>query len=69
MWQVTNTSRFFPAAAFFTLGPILVTKDVPKGYQDKYAAEADTWLKNQADGQAPSPDACLVQLPIAGGKG
>ncbi|KAJ9607111.1 hypothetical protein H2200_008183 [Cladophialophora chaetospira] len=54
--------------AFFTVGPILVTTDVPKVYDPNQKLTADSWITHMADPKA-SPDACKVKLPIAGGKG
>jgi hypothetical protein len=57
-------------AAFFALGPILVTRDVPKRYNDKEILQADSWLATQsADDPTTKAEACPINLPIAGGKG
>jgi hypothetical protein len=57
-------------AAFFTLGPLLVTKDVPKVYDSIAVLQADSWLKTQnQDDPTKKQAAYSINLPIAGGKG
>ncbi len=56
------------SAAFFTLGPLLITKDVPKLYDSKNPLEPDSWLKTQNQATTTTA-AALINLPVAGGKG
>jgi hypothetical protein len=55
-------------AAFFTMGPLLITKDVPKLWDDKHPLKPDTWLSMQEE-QAATETVPPIKLPIAGGKG
>ncbi|CZR52728.1 uncharacterized protein PAC_02605 [Phialocephala subalpina] len=59
--------------AFFTLGPLLITKDVPKEYNSAAPLQADSWIKDQDSNAVTDPtkkeDAFPIKLPIAGGKG
>ena len=49
---------------------MLVTKDVPKVYNDKAPLEADSWLETQnTDDPTKKEEAYPIKLPIAGGKG
>ncbi|KAH8654011.1 hypothetical protein BGZ60DRAFT_496363 [Tricladium varicosporioides] len=59
--------------AFFTLGPLLLTKDVPKEYDASNPVKADSWIKDQNSNTvtdaSKKEDAFSIKLPIAGGKG
>ncbi|KAI9857978.1 MAG: hypothetical protein M1813_007948 [Trichoglossum hirsutum] len=67
-WTLSDAMKNM--TAFFTLGPILTTKDVPKHYDSSPAAvlRPDSWL-HASDNPTASPDAYPIKLPIAGGKG
>jgi hypothetical protein len=54
--------------AFFTMGPLLVTKDVRKVYDGTHPLKPDSWLAQQNHEKATT-DAVGVKFPIAGGKG
>ncbi|KAK0117084.1 hypothetical protein ONS96_012922 [Cadophora gregata f. sp. sojae] len=55
---------------FFVLGPLLVTKDVPKFYDTSRPLRADSWLTMQeAFDPMATEEAFPIKLPIAGGKG
>lgn len=68
--KVSNEYQLISAhlAAFFTVGPILITKDVPKIYDVQSPLHPDSWLTSQKESQASSAQP-VVKLPIAGGKG
>jgi len=55
-------------AAFFTVGPVLLTRDVPKVYNSKAVLKADSWMATQNNPIA-NPDEYAIKLPISGGKG
>lgn len=56
------------AAAFFTVGPLLLTVDVPKLYDKKHPLTASSWIDQQND-PTLSPEQPVIKIPIAGGKG
>jgi hypothetical protein len=52
------------------MGPLLITKDVPKLYDTTKHLHADSWLLNQTkDNKAATNTQPAIRLPIAGGKG
>ncbi|KAF1950576.1 hypothetical protein CC80DRAFT_496806 [Byssothecium circinans] len=55
--------------AFFIMGPLLLTIDVPKLYDATRPLLPTTWLSNQKNGATTTNAAAQVKLPIAGGKG
>lgn len=55
-------------AAFFTVGPLLLTADVPKLYDKGHPLTASSWIDQQNDPQSSSAQP-VINIPIAGGKG
>ncbi|CZR68331.1 uncharacterized protein PAC_18230 [Phialocephala subalpina] len=56
--------------AFFTIGPMLVTKDVRKTYDTSNPLTASSWLDTQnTENQTQTQKLPPINLPIAGGKG
>ena len=56
--------------AFFTLGPCLLTRDVPKVYDATNPLAPTTWLEDQKKLAAGAePETAKIRLPIAGKKG
>lgn len=54
--------------AFITLGPLLITKDVPKQWDKSHPLKPDTWLTMQKEATT-TETVPPINLPIAGGKG
>jgi hypothetical protein len=52
------------------MGPLLITKDVPKLYDIKKQLHPDSWLINQTkDNKAATNTQAAIKLPISGSKG
>lgn len=54
-------------SAFFHLGPLLLTKDVPVSYDAGNPLDVETWLRRQRE-RTTDPVAAKIRLPIGGGK-
>ncbi|KAK5455897.1 hypothetical protein LTS15_005215 [Exophiala xenobiotica] len=54
--------------AFFTMGPLLITKDVPKLWDEGHKLMPDTWITMQEE-QKATETVPPIKLPIAGTKG
>lgn len=54
-------------SAFFHLGPVLLTKDVPANYDATDPLDAETWLLRQRQ-RATDPVTAKIRLPVGGGK-
>jgi hypothetical protein len=54
-------------SAFFHVGPVLITRDVPTTYDSAKAVSADDWVKKQLD-HTVNPEAAGIRLPISVGK-
>ncbi|KAL8927115.1 MAG: hypothetical protein Q9208_002499 [Pyrenodesmia sp. 3 TL-2023] len=54
-------------SAFFRLGPVLLTKDVPARYDSSNPLDTETWMEKQREGET-EPGTAKIRLPIGGGK-
>ncbi|KAL8759018.1 MAG: hypothetical protein Q9184_003748, partial [Pyrenodesmia sp. 2 TL-2023] len=54
-------------SAFFRLGPVLLTKDVPARYDPNNPLDTETWMQKQRE-RATDPGTARIRLPIGGGK-
>ena len=54
-------------SAFFHLGPILITRDVPSGYDETKPLTAETWMQSQREKETEQATA-RIRLPIGGCK-
>ncbi|KAL8901692.1 MAG: hypothetical protein Q9207_005078 [Kuettlingeria erythrocarpa] len=54
-------------SAFFRLGPVLLTKDVPARYDVSNPLDTETWMEKQRE-RTIDPATSKIRLPIGGGK-
>ena len=53
--------------AFFSMGPILLTRDVPKEFIPSKEATTTSWMESQGLDTSNLPDD--IKIPVAGAKG
>ncbi|KAF2839439.1 hypothetical protein M501DRAFT_954904 [Patellaria atrata CBS 101060] len=64
-WTVQKA--LYKISAFFTLGPMLITRDIPHPYDEEKPLTPSTWLEIQRSDLKPDSDSATIRLPIIGG--